>query len=183
MREKTLNLPVGATHYNSFRMEQIKIIEEQKQIKSCVFTGHRELGEDFSLRKLKKEIEKSIQKGVDTFYNGMAMGFDLISAECVLKLKKKYPHIKLFVCIPCYGQERAFSQKDKKRYVKIYQQADEKVILSDNYYRGCMLVRDKYMAERADMMITYCKKKEGGTAYTVNCFKKLKPDGEIVYIE
>ena len=71
-------------------MEQLKLINEEKRIKSCVFTGHRELGEDFSVRKLKKEIEKSILKGVEIFYNGMAMGFDLISAECVLKLKKKY---------------------------------------------------------------------------------------------
>lgn len=164
-------------------MEQLKLINEEKRIKSCVFTGHRELGEDFSVRKLKKEIEKSILKGVEIFYNGMAIGFDLLSAECVLKFKKKYPHIKLFACIPCYGQEKNFSEKDKKRYVKIYNKADEKVILSENYYRGCMLVRDKYMAERADMMITYCKKEEGGTAYTVNCFQKFHPDGEIVYIE
>ena len=154
----------------------------EKKIKSCIFTGHRELGEDFSVRKLRKEIEKLIEKGVDTFYNGMAIGFDLISAETVLKIKKKYPHIKLSLCIPCYGQEKLFSEKDKKRYIKIYKKADEKIILSDSYYKGCMLVRDEYMAERADVMITYCKKEKGGTAYTVRCFKKLHPDGEVVYV-
>ena len=163
-------------------MEQLKIIKEEKQIKSCIFTGHRELGEDFSLRKLQKEIKNLIDKGVDTFYNGMAMGFDLISAECVLKCKKKNPQIKLIACIPFYGQENSFSEKDKKRYVKIYKKADEKVLLSENYYKGCLLVRNKYMAERADVMITYCKKEKGGTAYTVNCFQKLHPDGEIINI-
>ena len=58
--------------------------------KSCAFTGHRQLGEDFSLKKLKKSIKTLIEQGVDTFYNGMAMGFDLAAAEMVLILKKKY---------------------------------------------------------------------------------------------
>ena len=58
--------------------------------KKCAFTGHRQLGEDFSARKLKKEIKKMMEAGVETFYNGMAMGFDLIAAETVLKWKKKY---------------------------------------------------------------------------------------------
>ena len=37
------------------------------------------------------------------------------------------------------------------------------------------------MAEHADSMVTYCKKQEGGTAYTVRCFKKLHPDGKIIF--
>ena len=60
--------------------------------------------------------------------------------------------------------------------------ADEKIVLSETYYKGCMLVRDKYMAERADIMIAYCKKEKGGTAFTVNCFKKLHPLAEVIFI-
>ena len=45
-----------------------------------------------------------------------------------------------------------------------------------------MQVRNKYMAERADMLIAYCKKSTGGAAYTVKCFEKVRKNGEIVYL-
>ena len=130
----------------------------------------------------KKEVKNAISSGVETFYNGMAMGFDLAAAEVVLALRKRNPNVKLIACVPCYGQEKNFSDKDKKRYVSILKKADERVILSENYYKGCMLVRDKYMADLGDMMICYCTKETGGAAYTVKYFKKKKPSAKIVFI-
>ncbi|MBQ9713914.1 MAG: DUF1273 family protein [Clostridia bacterium] len=163
------------------QIENLERENVQKE-KICVFTGHRELGEDFSPRKLKKEIEKLITEGVDTFYNGMAKGFDLAAAKAVVSLKKKYPFVKWIACIPCYGQEKYFCEKDKKDYVSLLKKADEKVILAQEYYKGCMQARDRYMAERANYMIAYCKKEEGGAAYTVKIFKKLHQDGVIVFL-
>ena len=150
--------------------------------KSCAFTGHRTLYDGFSPRKLKAEIKKLILKGVDTFYNGMAMGFDLLAAEKVLELKKKYPHIRLILCIPCYGQEKNFTDKDKKRYAQIYKKADEKNVLYPHYFKGCMLARNRYMAERADLLIAYCIQEKGGAAYTVKYFQQLRPEREIIFI-
>ena len=166
-------------------MQQLRIKTEKEEntaIKSCVFTGHRILEDDFSKKRLKIVVQAAIEQGVDTFYNGVAMGFDLIAAEIVLSLKKKYSHVKLIACIPCYKQEKNFSEKDKKRYAAVLKKADEKVLLSEEYYKGCMQARDKYMAERAELMIAYCKKATGGAAYTVKCFQKYHPDGEIVFL-
>lgn len=155
---------------------------QNSENKNCVFTGHRDLGTDFSKSRLKKTIEMLIKEGVENFYNGMAIGFDLIAAECVLALRKKYPQVKLIACVPCYGQEKYFSDADKKRYVKILKKADETVTLADHYYQGCMQNRDKYMVERAEVMIAYCKKSTGGAAYTVKLFQKAYPDGVIHFI-
>ena len=163
-------------------MEQLRIFTEEKPVKICVFTGHRDLQEDFSKENLKAAILEMIALGVDTFLCGMAIGFDLAAAEAVLAFKKKNPSLKLIACIPCIGQEKYFSKADQKRYVTLLKKVDEKVILADAYFKGCMQVRDKYMAERADVMITYCKKQEGGTAYTVRCFKRLHPDGKIIFL-
>lgn len=164
-------------------MQQISVFTTEKTPpKTCAFTGHRTLGKDFSPRKLKSEIKKLILAGVDTFYNGMAMGFDLLAAEKTLELKKKYPQVRLILCIPCYNQERNFSEKDKGRYAAIYKKADKKALLSDVYYRGCMQNRNRYMAERADVLIAYCNKKEGGAAYTVKCFQKLHPEGKVIFV-
>lgn len=156
--------------------------EQTAENTKCVFTGHRELGKDFSKIRLKRAIERLIKSGVDTFYNGMAIGFDLCAAECVLSLKRKYPQVKLIACIPCYGQEKYFSDTDKKRYVKVLKKVDESVTLADHYYQGCMQQRDKYMVEHADCMIAYCNKTTGGAAYTVKIFQKLRPDGLLLFV-
>ena len=168
-------------------MEQMNFLFDTDEIKnakikSCAFTGHRLLEGDFSARKLKKEIKKQMENGVEIFYNGMAMGFDLLAAEYVLSLKKKFPKVKLIACVPCYDQDKYFSATDKKRYAKVLKKADETQILSDHYYRGCMQKRDRFMADEADLLIAYCNKDEGGTAYTVKYFKKRKGEENIIFI-
>lgn len=159
-------------------MEQLSI--EKKQFTACVFTGHRELGEELSRAKVKKAILEYAEKGVTVFYNGVAKGFDLLAAEEVLKLKKKR-QIKLIACVPYYGQERGYSEADKARYRAILKKADEVVILSEEYYMGCLLRRNDYMVERADCMIAYLCKESGGTAYTVRKFRKQKGEN-VLYL-
>ena len=159
----------------------IQTIKESK-ISTCAFTGHRGLESGFSKRSLKKEIENLIKIGINTFYNGMAVGFDLLAAETVLSLKKKYPYVKLIACIPCYNQERNYKEEDKKRYVKVYKKVDEYILLSDIYYKGCMLARDRYMADQADVLLAYCKKETGGAAYTVRYFTQKYPEKEVIFI-
>ena len=163
-------------------MEQLKIETEKREIKSCAFTGHRKLEEDFSPKKLWDSIEGYIKNGATDFYNGMAQGFDLLAAEAVLMLKRRYPEVRLIACIPCYNQERAYSDTDKARYAAILQKADEKVLLSEEYYRGCMIQRNKYMMDRADALIAYQNKDKGGAAYTVRYCQKKYPDKDIVYV-
>lgn len=164
-------------------MEQLRIkIQPNIQITSCAFTGHRELPQDFPIQKLKSTIEETILKGADTFYNGMAVGFDLLAAEILLSLKDKYPYVKLVACIPCYHQEKNFSDTDKKRYANILRQADEQILLSEKYYRGCMQVRDQYMSDNAEALIAYCKKDTGGAAYTVKYFQKKYPEKPTFFI-
>lgn len=149
--------------------------------KTCAFTGHRHLDEDFSSKKLKKAIKSLLEQGVNVFYNGMAVGFDLVAAEILLSFRKKYD-FKLIACIPCTEQEKYYSLDEKKIYYKLLKKADEQIVLSESYFKGCMQIRDKYMAERADVLLTYCKKSVGGTAYTVKCFQKLHPQNEIIFL-
>ena len=151
-------------------------------MKNCAFTGHRHLSENFSLSAMQNTILHCIEIGVENFYNGMAVGFDLLAAETVLSLKKKYPQIKLIACVPCYNQEKSFPEEDKKRYVKILKKADKTEVLSPHYYNGCMQYRNRFMADRADILVAYCNEETGGTAYTVNYYQKTKPLNEILFI-
>ncbi len=164
------------------KMKQLRIKLEEKQIKSCAFTGHRKIDKDFSPKRLWDSIEMLVKSGVTDFYNGMAQGFDLLAAEATLMLKKQYPQIRLIACIPCYHQEKSYIDTDKARYAAILQKADENILLSENYFRGCMLVRNQYMVDHADVLIAYHNQEKGGAAYTVKYCQKKYPDKEIIYV-
>ena len=162
--------------------KQLSCLEETTSKKTCAFTGHRTLEKDCSYVALKRLIKTLIQDGIDTFLCGMAIGFDLLAARAVLSLKRKYPFIKLVACVPCYGQEKYFSERDKKEYADTLKKADESIVLAPAYYNGCMQKRDIYMADRADVMIAYCKKTTGGAAFTVRYFQRKYPEKEIYFL-
>ena len=48
----------------------------------------------------------------------------------------------------------------KKKAVKI-------VYTSANYHKNCMYVRNRHLVDYSSWCIAYCRKNEGGTAYTV----------------
>lgn len=133
---------------------------------ACALTGHRELPPDFNANALYDMLEELIKSGCDTFYCGMAEGFDLLALECLLSLKKRYSFV-VEACVPFPGQERRMSEYEKSRYRSFLPQCDRKTVLYERYVNGCYLARDRYMVDRADVVLAYCKKDKGGTAYTV----------------
>ena len=162
---------------------QLTIQTEEKKLVACAFTGHRNLLEDFDEKSIEKAVENCIKRGVEVFYNGVAKGFDLVSAKVVVSLKKKYPNIKLIACIPCYNQEKSYNEEEKKEYIEVLSKADEKVYVSDReYFRGCMQKRDRFLVDKADILIAYLKEDKGGTAFTVNYCKKKYPFKEILFL-
>ena len=92
-------------------MQQLEI--NPPSFSSCAFTGHRELKEGFSLQRLEETIEEILLLGARTFYNGLAVGFDLLSAELILQKKKLYPDIRLVGCIPFENQAKYYTRKTK----------------------------------------------------------------------
>lgn len=110
-----------------------KIMSEMNALNSntCCFTGHRPQNlpwrsneEDIRCIKMKEllrqEILRAINNGYNVFISGMALGFDIICAEMVLELKKKYKNIKLMGAIPCKTQDKLWKEKDKQRYRKYF---------------------------------------------------------------
>lgn len=134
----------------------------------CAFTGHRNVKDDLDLELLEKSVIYLIEeRGINTFYDGMARGFDLIAAGLVLKLKEKYS-IRLIACVPCRGQDSSFSKINKNEYAEILKSCDEVIVLSERYYNGCMQARDRFMVDNAEVVLAYLNEDSGGTWYTVN---------------
>ena len=137
--------------------------------KICIFTGHRELPASTEplYDALLRHITALYDGGCTDFVSGGAMGFDLLAAEAVLELRPALPGLQLLMILPCYGQDRAYSPVDKARYRALLEQADLVRYTAHEYYRGCMLTRDRVMAQAAHYCICYLTRSTGGTAYTV----------------
>lgn len=141
-----------------------------KEKQSVTFTGHRFIPYDklpMLKTALKKVIIKLYAKGYHNYYCGMAMGFDLLSAEVVLSLKTDYEELKLIAVVPYRNQDERFSFADKRRYHSILNRANETIILREDYYQGCLLRRNDYMLAHSNQVIAYFNgENKGGTFYT-----------------
>ncbi len=144
-----------------------KMTTEWNMSKNCAFSGHRHSVKELDLNLLDRVILNLIKNGARNFYCGMAVGFDLAAAESVLNYKKDY-NVKLFACIPCEGQSDGYSQINKRRYDDILRRCDGEIVLSDEYHRGCMLARDRFLVENCGVLVSFLRKEKGGTYYTVN---------------
>lgn len=67
-------------------------------MKTCCFTGHRIIKITPELvQRLREAIIAVIGQGVTEFYDGGAIGFDMLAAETVIELKSEYPDIRLHI--------------------------------------------------------------------------------------
>lgn len=135
---------------------------------ACTFTGHRKLQGDITKQNVENAVRRLIGENVRTFFCGMAAGFDLLAADVVIGLKESDPTVKLIACVPCEDQSKYYSAAEKREYRRILERCDEVHILSKQYFHGCMQVRDRFMADRSDVVVAYLREKRGGTYYTVS---------------
>lgn len=127
--------------------------------------------ENYNVNVLYDTLEELIRAGYDEFLCGMARGFDLLALDCLVALKQKY-RIRLVACIPYRGNEEGFSARERTRYLNLLGWCDEKYYCFERYFEGCFLARDRYMVDRAELLLAYCTKKTGGAAYTVKYAEK-----------
>lgn len=153
--------------------------------KTVCFTGHRHIPEeDYAHLKdiLYEVLEDQIQNGADVFRAGGALGFDTLAALSVLLLRRRYPHIRLELLLPCPTQTRGWSQNDTLLYEQILEQADSHRYISQGYYKGVLQMRNRALVEGAEICIAYlCDSHGGGTAFTATL--ALKKGLELINLE
>ena len=147
---------------------------------ACAITGHRpksfpwkynETAPDCVLLKetLAAQIRLLADSGVTDWLSGMALGVDLWCAQIVLSLKEKNPALRLHCILPCKGQEVKWPKAEQEQYHSILKRADEVVYVSRDYHPDCMLERNRYMVDRASILLAvYNGTRRSGTGMTVN---------------
>lgn len=143
--------------------------------KTACFTGHRKIPPEqykYISEQLEKEIIKSIADGYCFFGTGGALGFDTLAAQTILRLKNQYPQIRLILVLPCRNQTKGWKAEDIREYERIKLLSDKVVYVSDYYYSGCMIKRNRHLVNNSSLCICYKTKNTGGTAYTVDYARK-----------
>lgn len=142
---------------------------------TCCFTGHRALPPEERgaiASQLEQTVIMLIQAGIRFFGAGGARGFDTLAAQTILKLRRKYPHIKLILVLPCLSQTQGWRDEDIKVYESIKTAADKVTYTSEKYTQGCMHKRNRHLVDHSSICVCYLTEDWGGTAYTVNYAKK-----------
>lgn len=159
--------------------------------KSCCFSGHRpqKLPWKYDERdvrcieykeKLLAVISAVYESGISHFICGMALGCDMYCAEAVISLKRVYPDITLEAAVPYLGQESAWVEKSRIRYREILKHCDKVTVIQDAYTPGCMMRRNRYMVDTANVLIACYDGKPGGTWNTIKYAEKN--DKEVIQI-
>ncbi len=149
---------------------------------SCCFTGHREIKDDIRAieKKVRKEVLTLISRGVTVFYCGGAIGFDMLCGKIIIDIKKSFPSIKLYLALPCTDQNKYYNASQNADYELLKQESDKIYYASDHYHRGCMHLRNRFMVDSSNYVISYCQKNSGGTFYTIKY--ATEKDREIISI-
>ena len=143
-------------------------------MKTCCFTGHRiiKITPDL-VQRLRDTIIDVNEHGVTDFYDGGAIGFDMLAAETVIELKSEHTDIKLHLLLPCPPEEqkKGWSKSQSARYEMILNAADSVTVVSEHYTKECMKRRNQQLVELADCCICYCTNPRSGTGQTVRMAK------------
>ena len=154
---------------------------------TCCFAGYRphKYGFKFDesapeyvelLEKIKKAINAAYKKGYRTFLCGGAIGFDILCAEEVLKLKEVRSRVKLICLLPYEEQAKRFNKLWADKYKNILDKCDYIECVSPEYVPGCYYARTQKMVDYSSMLMTYYDGKSGGTERCIaySQFAKIK---------
>ena len=139
------------------------------------FTGHRDIPpEDYEKisSALMQVIDRLYREKVTTYFCGGALGFDTVAAVTLLNGRRCYPELRLILALPCPEQSEKWSEASRALYRRILASADEVRTLSPFYTRGCMLERNRYMVENSAVCVAYLRRRQGGSAFTVDYARK-----------
>jgi len=142
---------------------------------TCCMTGHRIIKTEHK-DKLKPSllnvISKLYDRGVKNFVVGGALGFDMLAERCIIEFRENHLDVRLIIYAPCKNQALKWSDEEKREYERLLSCADEVLYLTDTYYDGCMIDRNRRMVDMADVCIGYIYKQRSGAYSTMNYAKR-----------
>ena len=145
--------------------KRIVLSEEDKRKARCCFTGQRTDGitrptEDIKVD-LENEIVQAVRDGYKTFITGLAGEVDTWAGCIVLRLKTRFPDLKLIAAVPYPGFRDQLSPRLYKNYDRIMAEADYNKTVSQVYDESTYQLRNEWMIDHSSRIIAVNKGKPG----------------------
>ncbi|MBQ3151068.1 MAG: hypothetical protein IJB86_07505 [Clostridia bacterium] len=138
------------------------------QIYKVAFFGHRFINNVFKVENLLKEqiLKLLSEKSYVEFLVGRNGDFDQCVSSSVISVKKSYrdDNSSLILVLPYLTAEFL---NNKESFSKYYDEIE--ITCSDKYVhpKAAFKIRNRQMVDRADLVICYVEKNEGGARQTV----------------
>jgi uncharacterized phage-like protein YoqJ len=150
---------------------------------TCCFSGYRPeklpwRADEADARcvRLKADIDAAAAQayadGARHFVCGMARGCDMYFCESVIALRSRLADIMVEAAVPHDRQSSGWPSQDAARYDSLLALCDVRTVVSEQYSRGAMAKRNRYMVNRSSALIAVYDGQPGGTSYTVSYAKK-----------
>lgn len=137
--------------------------------KSCTFAGHSTAPETLKNELIAAVTDLIENQGVTTFYVGNHGRFDSLSASAVRAVKQSHKDIRLILVVP---KMSSTIDNNKDYYSDMY---DEILIPAESdaaHYKAMITVRNRWMVDNSDYIITYIRREHGGAYNTYKYAKK-----------
>lgn len=132
--------------------------------KSCALIGdthfllpfqpdHRDPGSALHTIAL-QEIEKVVLTGHHRFLCGFTAGVDLLLAEAVLELRRKYPYIVLESVMAYENEAAKWPEHIREQYYELLKYCDAERLLQTQFSMDCLVRRNRYLVDHADILLT-----------------------------
>lgn len=123
--------------------------DAEMKVKQCFFAGHRDAPSDIFPQLLESVYQSVQNQRIQEFIVGNHGNFDYLAAQAVLKVKEKYPAIKLFLLLPYYSAN--INQILPQGFDGTYYPPDMEKVPQ----RFAIVTANRYVAAHSDYLIAY----------------------------
>lgn len=158
--------------------ELARMTEAEKRKTRCCFTGHRPQKlrrpvDDIKVD-LENEILAAIREGYTTFITGMACGTDIWAGKIVVRLRDRFPDLKLIAAIPFPDFTESWDMEWQEKYESLISAADLVKVVSPEFSEGAYQARNQWMVDHCARIIAVYDGKPGGTRNTIDYARKSR---------
>ena len=148
-----------------------RLTEADKRKTRCCFTGHRPQKLSRPVDDIKVDLENEIlaavRDGYTCFITGMACGTDIWAGNIVLRLKDRFPDLKLIAAVPFPEVAACWPDEWKQKYHFLLSRADWVQFICPEYCAEAYRLRNRWMVDHASRIIAVYDGKPGGTENTI----------------
>ncbi|MFT8888116.1 MAG: SLOG family protein [Ethanoligenens sp.] len=101
-----------------------------------------------------QETEKAVLTEHHRFLCGFTAGVDLIFAETVLELRRKYPDIALESVLAYENEAASWDECTREHYYRLLGYCDKEHLLQTQFSANCLVKRNRYLVDHADSLLT-----------------------------